>query len=150
MSKKILRVIRVFIGISIAMIILHYVYAITSLTKEEISIPSLTKEELKRTNIIKQGETFRLEGFTVTFVSVESANDKLKLELDMNQKKKFIKIFKDYYSVYALKDDKVDFDISNYIENDTISLPITDYSNFNQLIIVKNVDNKPIVKLSIK
>lgn len=68
----------------------------------------------------------------------------------MNKKREFIKKFRDYYSIYALSNDNVDFDISNYVEHNTIYIPVTDTSSFDQLLIVKNVDNKPVVKLSIK
>lgn len=145
-----MKVIRIFLGISLVLIVLHYVYNLTRLPKEEISIPSLTTEELKKTDIIKPGGTFRLEGYQVTYVSFKSSDEKFILELEMNKKREFIKKFRDYYSIYALRNDNVDFDISNYVEHNTIYIPVTDTSSFDQLLIVKNADNKPVVKLSIK
>lgn len=150
MKKIMMKVIRVFLGISLVLIVLHYVYNLTSLPKEEILIPSLTTEALKKTDIIKPGGTFRLEGYHVTYVSFKSSDEKFILELEMNKKREFIKKFRDYYSIYALSNDNVDFDISNYVERNTIYIPVTETSRFDQLLIVKNVDNKPVVKLSIK
>ena len=150
MKKKIFSMIRVFIGISIPIIILHYVYTITNLTKDEISIPSLSKEEIKTTDTIRQGETFSLEGFTVRYTSFESDDEHFILKLEVNQKKKFMKLFSDNYSIYALNNNTIDCDISNYVENNTIYLPKSKTSNFDQLMIVKNIDFKPIVKLYVQ
>lgn len=69
MKKIMMKVIRVFLGISLVLIVLHYVYNLTSLPKEEILIPSLTTEALKknRYNQARRNVSFRRISCNICF-----------------------------------------------------------------------------------